>query len=132
MHQGAELSSGHRTSWLISHSASCCFAWMNQGALDHWKAPSAMPIMPNRMSALSHAVAVSPETLTISWLGERQPSRMAPRKPLQRPHMWQGLALFMVRMGTRGAQFTGFGQAVEWASFLCCVWVLVCWLFWLV
>jgi hypothetical protein len=34
--------------------------------------------------------------------------------------MWQPLALFMVRMGTSGAQFTGFGQAAEWASFSRC------------
>src|SRR5579875_515350 len=90
----------------MNQPAAACLSATYQGLTLQWKAPAAMPIRPKMMSALSHGLGASAAAWTISSLGERGERLIAPRKPLQRPHIWHSEAPRMVLMATSGAQLT--------------------------
>jgi hypothetical protein len=76
----------------------------NHGLDTQWNAPTAMPISPNRISAVSQGLECSPVTFTISSLGERGESATEARKLLHFPHIWHCPEPRMVLIGTSGAQ----------------------------
>eukprot|EP01022_Parablepharisma_sp_SALTPOND_P015891 TRINITY_DN2278_c0_g4_i1.p1 TRINITY_DN2278_c0_g4~~TRINITY_DN2278_c0_g4_i1.p1 ORF type:complete len:759 (-),score=204.48 TRINITY_DN2278_c0_g4_i1:1653-3929(-) len=113
-HHGAWVPKGHMMSRSISQVAMSCLMAMNQGLAVQWKAPMAIPSRPYSTSALSQRLLWVLPNCTTSTVGGRKLRVMASRWPLQRPHMWQSEAPFMLRRGTSGAQLMGM--------ILCCGW----------
>ena len=83
---------------------------MNHGLTVHWKAPGAMPSMPNTSSTAVPMPTWRGPVARISLLGQRVASETASRCPLQRPQAWHCEALVMWRTSTSGAQSMRVGR----------------------